>query len=122
MSQVPSNLVMYSGLIGFFLPVIMAVILQSWWSDRVKAIAAFAVSMIAGAGTAYFSGNFDGRDVVTCALITLTVGISTYYGFWKPTGLAPALQAATTIDKSVPPPPPPVAAAVPAKRVSKSVK
>lgn len=104
---------MYSGVIGFFVPVLISVIVQTGWSDRAKAIAAFLVSLAAGAGTAYFSGNFDGRDVVTCALITLTVGISTYYGFWKPIGVAPAIQAATTFGT------PAAAAPVPTSSVPK---
>lgn len=88
---------MWAGLVGFVLPPIMSIIIQSGWSTRVQAIVAFVVSVLAGAGTAYFSGNFVDRDVISCALIVFTVGIATYYGFWKPTGISPSIERVTTL-------------------------
>lgn len=96
MSDVPSDLAMWSGLVGFVLPPLMSVIIQSGWSTRVQSVVAFVVSLVAGAGTAWLSGNFVDRDVISCGLIIFTVGVATYYGFWKPTGISPSIERATT--------------------------
>lgn len=96
-TQIPANIVMWSGLVGFFMPVVIAIIVQTGWSDRVKSSVAFAACLVAGAGTAYFSGHFAGRDIVTCALITFTLAAASYAAFWKPTGIAPAIRDATTV-------------------------
>lgn len=95
MSDVPSNLVMWSGIVGFFLPILIATILRWRWSQQAKAVAAFVVCLIAATGTAYFSGNFEGADVVTAALVVVTITQATYVGVWKPTGVAPAIMDAT---------------------------
>ena len=97
MENVPSNAVMWAGIVGFLMPVVVSVLVQTGWNDRAKSVVAFVSCLIAGAGTAYFSGNFVGQDIVTCALITFTVAIATYYGFWKPSGMAGRIEAATTL-------------------------
>lgn len=96
MQDIPTNIVMWSGLIGFFLPPIMSVIIQTGWSTRLQSIVAFMVAIAAGAGTAYFSGYLERQDFVTCILITLTVGMATYQGFWKPTGISPTIERMTS--------------------------
>lgn len=95
MNDVPSTLMMWSGVVGFFLPILIATILRWRWSEQAKAAAAFVVCLIAATGTAYFSGNFAGADVVTAALIVVTIAQATYVGVWKPTGIAPAIMDAT---------------------------
>ena len=97
METVPGNAVMWAGIMGFVMPVLVSVIVQTGWNSRAKSVVAFVSCLIAGAGTAYFAGNFVGQDIVTCALITFTVAISTYYGFWRPTGMAGRIEAATTL-------------------------
>lgn len=96
MDNVPSNTIMWAGIVGFVMPVAVAVVMQSGWSDRVRSLVGFACCLIAGAGTAWFAGNFDGRDIVSCVLVTFTIAIATYYGFWRPTGIAPRIESATS--------------------------
>lgn len=91
----PTDLIMWSGLVGFGLPLVIAVIVQSRWSDNVKAVVAFLACCLAGAGTAYFSGHFVGRSIVSSILVVATVGMALYQGFWKPTGVTAAIRAAT---------------------------
>jgi len=95
-SSVPSNITMWAGLVGFFLPIAISIITQSGWSDRVKSAVAFLACLAASVGTAYFSGNFTDRDIITCALIVFTLATASYVGFWKPSGIAPAIRDATT--------------------------
>lgn len=84
MIDVQSNLAMWTMLVGFALPPVLAAVIEAGWSSRVKSVVAFVASVAAGAGTAWFGGALTGRDVVTCALIVLTVAQATYHGFWKP--------------------------------------
>lgn len=88
---------MYALLVGFFLPPVMAIIIQTGWAERVKAVVAFAACLVAGAGTAYFQGDLTGKRFVSAALIVMTVGLATYRNFWKPTGIAPAIESKTNV-------------------------
>lgn len=99
MTDVPTNAVMWAGVVGFLMPILVSIVVQASWPDWAKSLVAFAASLIAGAGTAHFAGNLVGRDVVSNALIVFTVGIATYYGFWKPTGIAPKIESATSFGR-----------------------
>ena len=77
-------------------PPAIAVIQRRKWSDRVRASLTFVVALIAGAGTAIFQGELTGRRFVESALLILVAGISTYHGFWKPTGVAPTIEEVTS--------------------------
>lgn len=97
MQDIPGNLVMWNGIIGFIMPVVLSVIIQSRWPEWAKSVVAFAACLIAGYGTAYFAGNLTNVDIITGALVVFTVAISTYYGLWKPSGVAPAIRRATDV-------------------------
>lgn len=100
MPDVPSNLVMWNGIIGFGMPIILSVLIQSRWPEWAKSLVAFVACLVAGYGTAYFAGNLDGRDWVSGALVVFTVAIASYYGLWKPSGIAPAIRRITDIGGS----------------------
>lgn len=80
----------------FFLPLIQ----QPKWSNGVRALITFGWSVVAGLGTAYFSGGFTGthdvRTGVTAILTVLISAIATYHGFAKPTGIAPTIEKASS--------------------------
>ena len=95
MDIVPSQLVMWSALVGSFLPVVIAVILRQEWDDGIKSVVAFLCCLVAAGGTAFFAGNLDGVDIVTALLIIFTLAQTTYRGLWRPTGVAPAVESAT---------------------------
>jgi hypothetical protein len=88
---------MYSLLVGFLLPPVLAIVMQARFSQQVRAAIAFVACVIAGAGVAYFQGDLTGKRFVSAALIVLTTGLATYRNFWKPTGVAPTIEAATNI-------------------------
>jgi len=88
---------MWAIIVGFFSPIVLSVIQQPKWSERVQSIVAFVYSLIAGAITAYFSGAFDSvANAVTAILLVLVATIAFYKGFWKPTGVSPAIEGATS--------------------------
>lgn len=90
-----SNLALWTGVVAFFAPVLLDLIIQSGWSNRVQALAAFLVSAVIGTVTAYFSGMFTGVSIVTAILLAFVVTISAYKGFWKQ--VTPNLKDATTV-------------------------
>jgi hypothetical protein len=95
-----SDILMYSALVGFLLPPVLSIVIQSGWPQRVQAVVAFLACLAAGAGTAYFEADLDGRTWVSASLIVLTTGLATYRNFWKPTGISPAIEKATNLGGS----------------------
>lgn len=91
-----SNLEMWSLIVGFLLPPALSIVMQTGWSQQLQAIVAFAACAIAGAGTAYFQGDLTGERFVEAGLVILVTTIATYKGFWKPTGVSPTIEAATS--------------------------
>lgn len=94
--DVNTNLVMWSGIVGFFMPIVISVIQQPSWSSQVRSLVMFVASIIAAVGTVFFEGKFTGVDLATALLTVMTVTIATYTGFWKQTGVAPKLEMATS--------------------------
>lgn len=92
-----TDLYMYAALVGFFLPPVLAILIQTKWSDRVKAVVAFVACLIAGAGTAYLEADLDGRTWVSASLVVLTTGYATFRNFWKPTGISPAIEKKSNV-------------------------
>lgn len=90
------DLVMWSGLVGFGMPPLVAIINQATWASWVRAIVTLLLCVAAGAGTAYFDGNLTGQRWTTAALIVATAAIASYRMFWRPSGIAPGIEAATT--------------------------
>ena len=83
-------------LVGFFLPLAISVIQQQGWSDQLRAIVAFAACAIAGAGTAYFQGDFTGKRIISGILIVAVTALTTYRNFWKPTEISPTIETKTS--------------------------
>ncbi len=93
-----SNLEMWALIVGFALPPVLSLVMQTGWGEQLQAVVAFAACALAGAGTAYFQGDFTGRRFVEAGLVVLVTAIATYKGFWKPTKISPAIEAKTTLD------------------------
>ena len=91
-----SNLEMWALIVGFFLPPAIAIVQQPTWSEPVRAIVTFLVCAVAAAGTAYFQGDLTSRRFVEAGLVILVTTIATFKGFWKPTKVAPEIEAATS--------------------------
>jgi len=92
-----TNFQMWALIVGFLLPPALSIILQSRWSQQVQSIVAFLACLLAGAGTAYFQGDLNFERWIEAALVILVTTISTYKGFWKPTGVAPTIEEGTNL-------------------------
>lgn len=91
-----NDLLMWTLLIGALLPVAIAVPNQTQWSRTAKGIVTLLICVLVGAGTAYFNGAFSGRGIISCVLVVAVMALFTYQTFWKPSGIAPAIEGATT--------------------------
>jgi hypothetical protein len=87
---------MWSLIVAFITPPVLAIIQQPTWTQPVRAGVMFVFAIILGLGTAYFTDSFNGEDIVTSVLIVLVAAISAYKGFWQPTGIAPKIETATS--------------------------
>lgn len=92
-----SSLEMWSFIVGFALPPVLSVVMQSGWSVRLQAVIAFLACAVAGAGTAYLQGDLTGERFVEAGLVILVTTIATYKGFWKPTGVSPSIETKTNV-------------------------
>lgn len=96
-----TNLAMWNLVVGFLSATfVLPVIQQPRWSAATRSLVTFIYSVVVGAGTAYFTDAFahlnDVRAVVTSILMTLIAAIATYKGFAQPSGVAPAIESATS--------------------------
>lgn len=88
---------LFAIIVGFFQPIVLNLILQSGWSNRLQAVVAFLFSILTGALTAFFAGAFTGLGIITTILLVSVVSISSYKGFWQK--ITPELKSATSVDK-----------------------
>jgi hypothetical protein len=93
-----NNLAQWDLIVGFFLPLVTAVVIRQAWSPTYKAVANFVLSIVAAAGVVYFQGNLATGNLnalVSSVLIVLVASIATYHGLFRPTRIAPAIEAKT---------------------------
>lgn len=98
-----SNLHMWELIVGFVSATfVLPVIQQPTWTAKRRSLVTFAYCIAAGLGTAYLTGAFDGANdastAVSAVLFMLVSAVSMYKGFSKPTGIAPAIEDATSPD------------------------
>lgn len=95
-----TELQMWSLLVGSGLPPLIAILQQPRWSTPVKAVVTLLVCLLVGTVNVVLNdvaldfGNW--RAILTSILILLVAAYSTYQSFWKPTGIAPAIERGTS--------------------------
>mgnify|MGYP000058182311 CR=1 FL=1 len=93
---VPTNMIMWSSVVGFFLPLAIAIPKRQRWASWVKGVFAFGCCLVAAAGTAYFSGDLSKiSDYVTAALFVVFTALGSYKLLWQPSGIAPGIEEKT---------------------------
>jgi hypothetical protein len=92
-----SNLAQWSLIVGFLMPTVVAVVQRDHWPNWARSLVMFASSLIAGAGTAVLQNHdaFTAKNWLNATLLVGVAAIASYHGFWKPTGVAPAIERAT---------------------------
>lgn len=90
------KLTMWAAIVGFLMPPAIALITQTQWAKPLKGLVAFALCLIAAAVTVWLSAEWDGGDYVKTAMIVFAAAVGTYHVWWKPSGIAPSIEAATS--------------------------
>lgn len=96
--QVLPDLAMWSLIVGFGMPPVVALVNQRRWPGWLRATVTIVLCVVAGAITAYLQGAFTDRRWTTAALIIGIAAISSYRTFWRPSGIAPAIETKTSGD------------------------
>lgn len=91
---------MWSLIVAFFMPPVLAFIQQPTWTNPVRAALTFVACAVAAVGTAYFAASLDFANWVHSGLIILVGTIAMYHGAWKPVGIAPAIEVGTSPGKA----------------------
>ena len=91
---------LWAAALAFVLPPVIAIVNQPRWSGAVKGLLMLAVSALDGLGTAYFNDEFHGKRIVTCMLIAAIVIGTAYHTLWRPSGIAPSIERATSTNST----------------------
>jgi len=92
------TLVLWGSAVGFVLPLLISVFNQSRWSSQARGLVALVSSVIAALGTVYFEGSLGDRgDLASAFLAVFITAIGTYKFYWAPSGIAPAVERATSM-------------------------
>lgn len=92
-----SDLDLWSALIGFAMPALIAVIVQSHWSSQIKGAVTVGVCMVGGGVTAWLTGYLHGVTVIRAVLVVLAAALIFYRIFWKPSKIGPTIEKATDL-------------------------
>lgn len=89
-------LLIASSAIGWIMPVLVAVVVRSKWAGWVKGIVAAGTSLILGAVAVASTGDLANvTDWLAAFLAVLTASQVAYQMWWKPTGIAAAIERNT---------------------------
>ena len=80
-----------AALAGLALPLVLSMVNQRGWSGQTKSFIMFAACLVVTAADRLLTGTSTGDELV----VVLTATVSSYYGFWKPTGIAGRVEDAT---------------------------
>jgi hypothetical protein len=82
-------------IVGFALPLLIAWLMKSRWSQATQSAVMFVTVALVGLVTMYLQGqlnDFSTSTVVSKILGLLVITIASYKGLWKPLGVAPAIE------------------------------
>lgn len=91
-----TDLEMWSGLVGFLLPGVIALVQQPRFNGPTRVLVTLAASAGASAVTAALQGQLDWHRWFHSVLVVAVATIAFYHGAWKPSGVAPSLEAGTS--------------------------
>lgn len=88
------------GQVGTVLPLLTAVVQRPTWSAKYKKVTAVVAALVAGIVAVAADGGWDqfqqGKLTTVTLLGVLAASQTSYDLLWKPTKLAPMIEAATT--------------------------
>lgn len=105
MNTVTNNLTtqdMWTILAGFLLPILVAMINQSHWSKILRAIVSFAICIAVAVVDVLIQGNWNGHDLTRTLVLIAFVAYTSYQLFWRPSAIAPTIEANTSTNRPAP--------------------
>lgn len=99
MNTVTNNLTtqdMWTILVGFLLPLAVAMVNQSHWSKILRAIVSFAICIVVAIVDVLIQGNWNSHDLTRTLVLIAFVAYTSYQLFWRPSAIAPTIEAATS--------------------------
>lgn len=91
-----SNLAQWSALVGFLVPLVIAIIQQTHWGRTIRTIVGVVSSLAAAVVTAAVQNNLNWNTWATSAIWIVTTAMVSYRTIWVPLGAAPFIEAKTT--------------------------
>jgi hypothetical protein len=91
-----SNLAMWSLIVGALTPPLVAIVQRPTFNPTFRVIIMIGSAAIDGVAVAWLQGDLNLARFTNSALIAGVAIISAYYGIWKPSGIAPKTEKATT--------------------------
>jgi hypothetical protein len=91
----------WSILVAFLLPNAIALVNQTHWSKPLRAVVSFAICVLTAIVDVIIQGKLNGKDVAGTLVLVAFVAYTSYTLFWKPSNIAPAIEAATSTNRPV---------------------
>lgn len=84
-------------LVGGGMPFVIALINQAHWSPKVRAVMAALLCCVCAVILCWWRGELNWTDWRATVVAVLGAALFAYQTFWKPSTIAPSVEAATTI-------------------------
>lgn len=81
---------------GVVMPFVIALLNQSSWNPKLRGLVAFAACLGMAALLAAFHGTLTLDNWRDTAIVVTGSAMVMYHSLWKPSGLAPAVESATS--------------------------
>lgn len=82
---------------GAVMPLVIAVLNQRRWAAQVKALVALAACLLVALLLAFLRGPLVLTDWRDTALVVAGTAFASYQLYWRPSGIAPAVEEATSL-------------------------
>lgn len=107
-----SDLAQWSALVGFLLPLLVAVLQRPQFSQTVRTVVGICASIVAALITAWAETDLNWHTWSTAVIFIALTSWTTYKRVWVPVGAAPLIEAKTSPGSTVVYEPPVIAKAV----------
>lgn len=93
-------------LVAFLLPNAIALINQTHWAPALKAVVSFVCCILTAIVDVIVQGNWNSKDFAGTLILIAFVAYTSYRLFWKPSTIAPTIEAVTSTNTPRPVAPP----------------
>lgn len=91
-----SNLQMWAIIVGALTPPLVAFVQQPRWPGWFRSTVMIGSAAVDGVVVAWLQGDLTAHRFIDAALIAGVAIIAAYHGIWKPSGIAPKIEKASS--------------------------